>query len=879
MQRFVALALLAASVALGAAPPVMPRDAPVPAASISAEQLHQLPASRELRTILDYHNKLRAEFGSPPLRWNNELAAGASAYAPVLSSGGTLAHAPREGRKRVRENLLQSPRGLLSAQRMVERWGAEKRFFRPGTFPNVSSDGNWQRIAHYTQMVWPGTTDIGCTIYTDARFDWLICRYSPPGNQDGVALGPTFPTVARNRDDGLCDGPGGTTIPCGNPPGETVQDDGGGGAQDTGKTEEVACAVDVNLHRPISVDPEEHQIDDALELAPGATTLRNDDSDWRIGREVPPGDLPVINLGTDIGRQRNANENDLVKVDPLNPANLPGVYVFAFPTHSELDRALGIQVKPVNGGRHASPQELAYFAEATKATPAPALPLLVPAGAPSFWVEGMLGGQYRLVIGKLKPGILPGDVRYDRNTGKAYSAKDEKKKETPFECEDQATLTVAVIDIFQEKRSKRLTAFDVYWAGRPHFRAEVWPGGQKYSWGEQYRLGAALHAMPGKAVDNAKVATMIKDAEDVKDDANAALDGPTATGKGNAGGNFGQKGKLDNGGFQMDSPQQGKVPTVNRDATDRYRDRVSLEYEVNGEKLVRPEYLEVILPQIRAPAASGPTAGSATGVASNVQYDIVDAFDRKIKAQNTADYVDLFGAGLKAWEALGGQPNRVVERGPNFQPDAYNDYLFITAAGVDDHGNQRDPIGPLGTAQRSQTNVREDRMKDAHFQDTLVFNAPNDVNAREALWLSATGREGATPEQTRQNIQRAVNEATSRHDALEGRPDPNKRYKNAAERAADIRARRAAVPGADQTRITSSPVLSIPQDVILQLRIGSDRKDVMVFEGNTLSIFAPYFLNDNKYVGEKSDAVFRYHIRFAPGHQTSQIVPANHRRP
>jgi hypothetical protein len=168
---------------------IIDRTAPTPVTNVNRDQLESLPNSRDLRTILNYHNQLRAEVDAPPLRWNHELAAGAAAYGPVISQGGTLRHSSREGRKTIRENLLQSPRGVYSPLEMVQVWGNEKRLFQPGTFPNVSADGNWASVGHYTQMIWETTTDVGCAIHSDPRYDWLICRYSPPGNRDGVAIG------------------------------------------------------------------------------------------------------------------------------------------------------------------------------------------------------------------------------------------------------------------------------------------------------------------------------------------------------------------------------------------------------------------------------------------------------------------------------------------------------------------------------------------------------------------------------------------------------------------------------------------------------------------------------------------------------------------
>ena len=134
--------------------------------------------------FLAAHNQARAEVGSPPLQWDPALAAGAAAYAGQMTTSGR-AHASREGRNDIRENLLQSLRGDRSIEQMVGVWVGEKRNFVPGIFPDVSRTGNWADIGHYTQVIWPTTTSLGCAIHSDARFDWTVCRYSPPGNQDG----------------------------------------------------------------------------------------------------------------------------------------------------------------------------------------------------------------------------------------------------------------------------------------------------------------------------------------------------------------------------------------------------------------------------------------------------------------------------------------------------------------------------------------------------------------------------------------------------------------------------------------------------------------------------------------------------------------------
>ena len=71
---------------------------------------------------------------------------------------------------------------------MVGAWIDEHRAFRPGVFPNVSRTGNWADVSHYTQGILRGTTRVGCVIHATARLDYLICRYSLPGNIDGRYL-------------------------------------------------------------------------------------------------------------------------------------------------------------------------------------------------------------------------------------------------------------------------------------------------------------------------------------------------------------------------------------------------------------------------------------------------------------------------------------------------------------------------------------------------------------------------------------------------------------------------------------------------------------------------------------------------------------------
>jgi Cysteine-rich secretory protein family len=72
----------------------------------------------------------------------------------------------------------------------------EKRLLEPGLLPAVSRTGRWADVAHYTQMVWPTTTRVGCAIFA-ADWDYLICRYSPPGYIGGKPIFAAASLAAR----------------------------------------------------------------------------------------------------------------------------------------------------------------------------------------------------------------------------------------------------------------------------------------------------------------------------------------------------------------------------------------------------------------------------------------------------------------------------------------------------------------------------------------------------------------------------------------------------------------------------------------------------------------------------------------------------------
>ena len=145
-----------------------------------------LPPSRGIaQEALDAHNRYRSEVGVPPLQWSDSLAASAQQWADHLAATGSFEHSGTQGQG---ENLWKGTANAFSLTQMVDRWGAEKQYFKNGAFPDVSTTGNWGDVGHYTQIVWKDTSQVGCASADGSDGNsYLVCRYVSPGNFQGQA--------------------------------------------------------------------------------------------------------------------------------------------------------------------------------------------------------------------------------------------------------------------------------------------------------------------------------------------------------------------------------------------------------------------------------------------------------------------------------------------------------------------------------------------------------------------------------------------------------------------------------------------------------------------------------------------------------------------
>lgn len=148
-----------------------------------------LVASQFPARALAAHNAVRASVGLPRLSWDPALGNSAAAYAQRLAFTNVFQHSDRKSRPGVGENLWMGTRGAYSVETMIGGWASEGRYFTPGLFPAVSRTGNWMDVGHYTQMIWPTTTRVGCALASNGRTEYLVCHYAGKGNIDGKWVG------------------------------------------------------------------------------------------------------------------------------------------------------------------------------------------------------------------------------------------------------------------------------------------------------------------------------------------------------------------------------------------------------------------------------------------------------------------------------------------------------------------------------------------------------------------------------------------------------------------------------------------------------------------------------------------------------------------
>jgi hypothetical protein len=144
--------------------------------------------SGDAQAFVDAHNRVRAKHCAGPLSWSVKLAQVAQQWANALRDKG-CAFGHSNGS--FGENLAAGTSGTLDPETVVKMWYDEVAHYR---FPN---GGFSMKTGHFTQVVWRGTSQVGCGHSQCNGMDIWVCEYDPPGNWEGQYRENVLPLGCR----------------------------------------------------------------------------------------------------------------------------------------------------------------------------------------------------------------------------------------------------------------------------------------------------------------------------------------------------------------------------------------------------------------------------------------------------------------------------------------------------------------------------------------------------------------------------------------------------------------------------------------------------------------------------------------------------------
>ncbi|TFK40985.1 CAP domain-containing protein [Crucibulum laeve] len=132
-------------------------------------------SNSDIQAYLAGHNSIRAQHGASPLTWSDNLASKAQQWANGCQfhhSGGSLGA--------FGENLAAGTGGSYGIASAIKSWTDEVSQYNP----------NSPQPSHFTQVVWKGTTQVGCALQlcdgifaaSFGKAKYYVCEYSAQGN-------------------------------------------------------------------------------------------------------------------------------------------------------------------------------------------------------------------------------------------------------------------------------------------------------------------------------------------------------------------------------------------------------------------------------------------------------------------------------------------------------------------------------------------------------------------------------------------------------------------------------------------------------------------------------------------------------------------------
>lgn len=148
---------------------------------------------------LSHHNVHRANHSAPDLLWDEDLAS----YAAITAKTCNFAHDTETGGGGYGQNIAMwaSSNDVRSlgadvflGRSITEMWyNGEINLYPANAYGGEPDMSNFSAWGHYSQLIWVGTTHVGCavqfcepgTMVDGMSSYYSVCNYSPPGNMGG----------------------------------------------------------------------------------------------------------------------------------------------------------------------------------------------------------------------------------------------------------------------------------------------------------------------------------------------------------------------------------------------------------------------------------------------------------------------------------------------------------------------------------------------------------------------------------------------------------------------------------------------------------------------------------------------------------------------
>ncbi|KGQ06273.1 Cell wall protein PRY3 [Beauveria bassiana D1-5] len=123
--------------------------------------------------MLAAHNWYRGQHSAAALKWDDNLASKSLAWASKCSEN------PRHDTDRKYGENIAWGTSVTASYEWVNLWGKERAQYK------FDQPGFGGKTGHFTQLVWKGTTSVGCAEAKCSYGTNVVCKYDPPGNMMG----------------------------------------------------------------------------------------------------------------------------------------------------------------------------------------------------------------------------------------------------------------------------------------------------------------------------------------------------------------------------------------------------------------------------------------------------------------------------------------------------------------------------------------------------------------------------------------------------------------------------------------------------------------------------------------------------------------------